>query len=154
MRKLKYYIFTIINLVILLTMIFMFTSFKVQSNEPIMYVDLKSVIQNVPQYNQIQQDYKNDYIKVIQELKQKQMSINGTNSQIDFEKLQVQAANELHLKYIKKFNELQDSIKNYVAQYAKDRGITIVLNGDSIVYGDNICDITNDIVRYIINNNH
>jgi Skp family chaperone for outer membrane proteins len=116
-----------------------------------MYVNLKNIIQNVPQYQELQQNYKNDYLNIIKELKQKQLSVDSTDSQQDFEKIQQEAANKLHVKYIKKFKELEMQIKDYVSQYAKDRGITIVLNSDSIIYGDNLCDITDNIVRYIIN---
>lgn len=151
MKKRSYLFFTFVNVSILFILIVMMSSFKVQSNEPIMYIDLKGVIQNVPQYRQLQQDYKSDYLKIIKELKQKQLSIDSTNSQQDFEKLQQEAANQLHIKYMNKFKNLEQQIKNYVAQYAKDRGITIVLNGDSIIYGDSLCNITDDVIRYIVN---
>ncbi len=151
MKKKTYLFFTLINISILFILVAMISSFKVQSNEPIMYIDLKSVIQNVPQYQQLQQSYKGDYLRIIEELKRKQLSIDSTNSQQDFEKLQQEAANKLHTKYMDKFRDLEQQIKNYVAQYAKDRGITIVLNSDSIIYGDSLCNITDDVIRYIIN---
>ncbi len=151
MKRDRYLFFTLINVVILIIIVVMFSSFKVQSNEPIMYVNLQKIIQGVPQYKQLQQDYKNDYLNIIKELKEKQLSLSSTDSQEDFEKLQTEAANQLHAKYINEFNQLQSDIKSYISQYAKDRGITIVLNGDSIVYGDDLCDITDDVIRYIIN---
>ena len=151
MKRKTYLIFTSLNVVVLIVVVVLFSSFKVQSNEPIMYLDLKAVIQQVPQYEKLQQEYKQDYINIIKELKSKQLSTEASNSQQNFEKLQQEAANTLHVKYIKKFQKLEESIKKYVAQYAKERGITIVLNSDSIIYGDSLCNITQDVVRYIIN---
>ncbi len=148
--KNKFIIFLTINVVFLFLLV-LFSSFKVTSNEPIMYVDLQKIIQQVPQYNQLELEYKNDYLKIIKELKQKQTSIASTNSQQNFEQLQIQAANQLHSKYMNKFEQLQENIKVYIAQYAKSHGITIVLNSNAIIYGDDLINITNDIIRYIIN---
>ncbi len=67
----------------------------------------------------------------------------------DADALQQRLGNEYQAEVAKYNKALSDSVRNYLKIYNKDKKYVMILakSGDNILYGDEACDITNEVVK-------
>jgi len=131
-----------------------------QENLRIAYVDIAKVTENYKKMQELNERYKKDYQFYLSKLKEMESEIEkmreegAPESEIvakQKELLSRKSEYESLLKkeYEPKIQEILNEVATKIKEYAQLMGYSLILNKQSIIYGDEIYDITNQVIAYI-----
>ena len=131
-----------------------------QENLRIAYVDIAKVTENYKKMQELNERYKKDYQFYLSKLKEMESEIEkmreegAPESEIvakQKELLSRKSEYESLLKkeYEPKIQEILNEVATKIKEYAQLMGYSLILNKQSVIYGDEIYDITNQVIAYI-----
>ena len=131
-----------------------------QENLRIAYVDIAKVTENYKKMQELNERYKKDYQFYLSKLKEMESEIEkmreegAPESEIvakQKELLSRKSEYESLLKkeYEPKIQKILNEVATKIKEYAQLMGYSLILNKQSIIYGDEIYDITNQVIAYI-----
>lgn len=129
-------------------------------NLKIAFVQMEKVTQNYYKWTDLQEKYKNDLQYYQGKIEKMQQDFeNLKNSGASQEELS-QKQRELQTRvseyqkaiqdeYTQKTNQLLEEVKNKIIEYAKENGYNLVLYEPSVLYADELVDITPQIIELL-----
>lgn len=131
-----------------------------QENLRIAYVDIAKVTENYKKMQELNERYKKDYQFYLSKLKEMESEIEkmkeegASESEIvakQKELLSRKSEYESLLKkeYEPKIQKILNEVATKIKEYARLMGYSLILNKQSIIYGDETYDITNQVIAYI-----
>jgi len=131
-----------------------------QENFRIAYIDIAKVTENYKGMKELNEKYRKDYQFYLSKLKEMESEIEkmkeegASESEIaakQKELLSRKAEYEGLLKkeYEPKIQKILNEVVNKVKEYAQLMGYSMVLNKQSLIYGDETYDITEQVIAYI-----
>ncbi len=131
-----------------------------QENFRMAYVDIAKVTENYKEMKELNEKYRKDYQFYLSKLKEMESEIEKmkeegvSESEIaakQKELLSRKAEYESLLKreYEPKIQKILNEVVNKVKEYAQLMGYSMVLNKQSLIYGDETYDITEQVIAYI-----
>jgi len=131
-----------------------------QENFRMAYVDIAKVTENYKKMKELYEKFKRDYQFYLSKLKEMESEIEKmkeegvSESEIaakQKELLSRKAEYEdlLRKEYEPKSQKIRNEVVNKVKEYAQLMGYSMVLNKQSLIYGDETYDITEQVIAYI-----
>jgi len=131
-----------------------------QENFRMAYVDIAKVTENYKKMKELYEKFKRDcqfYLSKLKEMEseiEKMKEEGASESEIaakQKELLSRKAEYEdlLRKEYEPKSQKIQNEVVNKVKEYAQLMGYSMVLNKQSLIYGDETYDITEQVIAYI-----
>ncbi|KLO21014.1 molecular chaperone Skp [Marinitoga sp. 1197] len=129
-------------------------------NLKIAFVQMEKVTQNYYKWVDLQEKYKNDLQYYQNKINKLQQDFENLKNSGASQETLVQKQKELQTRvseyqkaiqdeYTKKTNEILDEIKTKIISYAKDNGYNLVLYEPSVLYADELVDITQQIIEML-----
>ncbi len=126
----------------------------------IAFVQMQKVTQNYYKWVDLQEKYKNDlqyYQNKINQMKQdfENLKKSGASAeelaqkQKELETRVSEYQKAIQDEYTQKTNQILDEVKNKVIEYAKENGYNLVLYEPSVIYADELVDITPQIIELL-----
>ncbi|WP_280998613.1 OmpH family outer membrane protein [Marinitoga aeolica] len=126
----------------------------------IAFVQMQKVTQSYYKWVDLQEKYKNDlqyYQNKINQMKQdfENLKKSGASTeelsqkQKELETRVSEYQKAIQDEYTQKTNQILDEVKNKVIEYAKENGYNLVLYEPSVIYADELVDITPQIIELL-----
>ncbi|SHE53680.1 periplasmic chaperone for outer membrane proteins Skp [Marinitoga hydrogenitolerans DSM 16785] len=126
----------------------------------IAFVQMEKVTQNYYKWVDLQEKYKNDLQYYQNKINQMQQDFENLKKSGASQEVLTQKQQELQVRvseyqkaiqdeYTQKTNKILDEVKNKVIEYAKENGYNLVLYEPSVIYADELVDITAQIIEML-----
>ncbi|MFN3282622.1 MAG: OmpH family outer membrane protein [Pseudothermotoga sp.] len=151
---------TVLLAILVLVMMLFLLYGATQQNSKIVFIDVNRVSQEYPKMVELNERYKTDFQyyqgKLNELMKEYETLQKSGASQAELEKKQAeilarkqQYEQLLQNEYQSKMQQVLDEIEKKIETFAKMMGYDYILSKQSIVYGDDAYDITDQLIKYM-----
>lgn len=151
---------TVLLATLVLVMVLFLLYGATQQNAKIVFIDVNKVSQEYPKMIELNERYKADFQyyqgKLNDLMKEYETLQKSGASQAELEKKQAdilarkqQYEQLLQNEYQSKMQQVLDEIAKKIENFAKMMGYDYILSKQSIVYGDDAYDITDQLIKYL-----